>query len=136
MYGLAIFFDIVRMLLGGTFIALGFVFPLLGAVAGSIVPIAGTIIGGAIGTPIGIALGLLGATLSILLSLIAFGVFLFIYHSHHVSLLDRVGAKMFKSLISPFLSWIPLVPWTFISVLLVVRAVQKEDREYTESRSA
>ena len=125
LYLVAWFFDILRLFLGGSFFLLGIAVWVISLV---------TIIGAVVGTPLGLGLSFLGSVLGAILSLMANGVLWWIYHSHKITLVDRAGSKLFTSIGFTALAFIPLIPWTVISVWTTVRAVLKEDREYNESQ--
>ncbi len=125
LYMAAIFFDPVRFFIGGIAFVLGtaiWLFSLL------------SIIGAFSGTFLGLAISMFGSSMSIGISMISAAVLGWMYHSRGISLLDRSGAKLIQKILFVFLSVIPLIPWTTLSVALVIRAVEKEDREYNESR--
>ncbi len=122
---IAAFFDVLRIIVGGLFFALG----LMIWVASFF-----TIVGVVVGIPLGVAISMFGSVFSVIISAIAHGVTGWIYHSHGVTLLDRGGSKFILRILFQIFSFIPFLPWTYISVGLVIRAVEKEDREYNESR--
>lgn len=118
-------FDIVRILIGGIFFAIGL---LIWAVSTF------TIIGAAVGWPLGLVSAFFGSTFSFIVSSIATMTLGWLYHSYNISLVDQSGSKFVYRVLLQFFSIIPLIPWAYISVALVIRAVEKEDREYNESR--